>query len=198
VKPFPKIRFRLAVLVVCAGAVALVALAAVSVVQVIRGDTSSIVDRPVHARTLKQGFSILSQRHSNKCGLRPESLDSVATNGRLQGSCCSPMKFSHYTEQLSGLAQYASMTEIPQNPYDVSVRLAKRLTSYSDRIKLTAQQQTTYDQAVKLADEHGPCCCHCWRWTAFEGQAKYLITRRQFDPNQIAHTWDLEDGCGGA
>jgi len=31
-----------------------------------------------------------------------------------------------------------------------------------------------------------------------EGQAKYLITRRQFDANQIAHTWDLEDGCGGA
>ena len=29
-------------------------------------------------------------------------------------------------------------------------------------------------------------------------KAKYLITRRQFDANQIAHTWDLEDGCGGA
>jgi hypothetical protein len=198
VNRFPKIRFRSAVLVVGAASAALVALAAVSVIQTIHGDTPSLVDRPVHAQTPKEGFAILSQRHSNKCGLRPESLDSLATNGRLQGSCCSPMKFSHYTEQLSGLAQYASVKEIPQNPYDVSVRLAKRLTSYSDRIKLTAQQQTTYDQAVKLADEHGPCCCHCWRWTAFEGQAKYLITRRQFDANQIAHTWDLEDGCGGA
>ena len=195
---FPKIRFSLAVLVVGAASAALVALAAVSVIQTIHGDTPSLVDRPVHAQTPKGGFAILSQRHSNKCGLRPGSLDSLATNGRLQGSCCSPMKFSHYTEQLSGLAQYASVKEIPQNPYDVSVRLAKRLTSYSDRIKLTPHQQTTYDQAVKLADEHGPCCCHCWRWTAFEGQAKYLITRRQFDANQIAYTWGLEDGCGGA
>lgn len=195
---FPKIRFRWAVLVVGAASAALVALAAVSVIQTLHGDTPSLVDRPVHTQTPKEGFAILSQRHSNKCGLRPESLDALETNGRLQGSCCSPMKFSHYTEQLSGLAQYASVKEIPQNPYDVCVRLAKRLTSYSDRIKLTPHQQTTYDQAVKLADEHGPCCCHCWRWTAFEGQAKYLITRRQFDANQIAHTWDLEDGCGGA
>jgi len=198
VNRFPKIRFRLAVIVVGAASAALVALAAVSVIQTIHGDTASLVDRPVRAQTPKEGFAILSQRHSNKCGLRPESLDSLAMDGRLQGSCCSPMKFSHYTEQLSGLAQYASVKEIPQNPYDVSVRLAKRLTSYSDRIKLTPHQQTTYDQAVKLADEHGPCCCHCWRWTAFEGQAKYLITRRQFHANQIAHTWDLEDGCGGA
>jgi hypothetical protein len=197
VNRFPKIRFRSAVLVVGAASAALVALAAVSVIQTIHGDTPSLVDRPVHAQTPKEGFAILSQRHSNKCGLRPESLDSLATNGRLQGSCCSPMKFSHYTEQLSGLAQYASVKEIPQNPYDVSVRLAKRLTSYSDRIKLTAQQQTTYDQAVKLADEHGPCCCHCWRWTAFEGQAKYLITRRGYGSHQIAKIWDLEDGCGG-
>lgn len=194
---FPKIRFRLAVLVVGAASAALVALAAVSVIQTIHGDTPSLVDRPVHAQTPKEGFAILSHRHSNKCGLRPESLDSLATNGRLQGSCCSPMKFSHYTEQLSGLAQYASVKEIPQNPYDVSVRLAKRVTSYSDRIKLTAQQQTTYDQAVKLDDEHGPCCCHCWRWTAFEGQAKYLIAHRGYGSHQIAHIWDLEDGCGG-
>jgi hypothetical protein len=28
--------------------------------------------------------------------------------------------------------------------------------------------------------------------------AKYLLTPRQFDANQIAYTWDLEDGCGGA
>ena len=118
---FPKIRFRLAVLVVGAASAALVALAAVSVIQTIHGDTPSLVDRPVHAQTPKEGFAILSQRHSNRCGLRPESLDSLATNGRLQGSCCSPMRFSHYMRQLTGLAWYASLTEIPQNPYDVSV-----------------------------------------------------------------------------
>jgi len=63
---------------------------------------------------------------------------------------------------------------------------------------LTPSQQTAYDGAVKRSHEHGPCCCHCWRWSAFEGRAKYLITRRQFGANQIAHTWNLEDGCGGA
>jgi hypothetical protein len=197
VNRFPKIRFRLAVLAVSAAAVALVALAAVSVIQIIRGDTHALGDPPVHAQSVKAGFAILSRRHSNQCGLRPESLDSIATNGRLQGSCCSPMRFSHYLNQLSGLAQYASMREIPQDPYDVSVRLAKRLTSYSDHIKLTPRQQTTYDEAVRLADEHGPCCCHCWRWTAFEGQAKYLIARRGYGSHQIANVWDLEDGCGG-
>ena len=195
---FPKIRFRLAVLVVCAAAIALVALAAVSVIQVIRGDTRSLVDRPVHAQTLKESFAILSQRHSNKCGLRPESLDSIAASARLQGSCCSPMVFSHYVEQVRGLVKYARVSEIPQNPYDVSVGLAKRLTSYSQGINLTLQQESLYRRAMKLAREHGPCCCHCWRWTAFEGQARYLLARRGYGSRQTAEVWNLEDGCGGA
>jgi hypothetical protein len=33
---------------------------------------------------------------------------------------------------------------------------------------------------------------------AFEGQAKYLITRRGYGGRGIAQVWDLEDGCGGA
>jgi len=32
---------------------------------------------------------------------------------------------------------------------------------------------------------------------AFEGQAKYLITRLHFAANRIASIWKLEDGCGG-
>src|SRR5882672_9690472 len=159
---------------------------------------NSLVDRPVHAQTLGQSFAILSQRHSNKCGLRPESLDSIATSGHLQGSCCTPMAFSHYVKQLRGLEKYARVREIPQNPYDVSVGLAKLLTSYSEGIRFTPQQGSLYRLAMKLALEHGPCCCHCWRWTAFEGQAKYLISRRGYGSHQIADVWDLEDGCGGA
>ena len=124
------------------------------------------MDRPVHAQTPKEGFAILSQRQFEQ--VRPSAR--VARLPRDEWSSPRLLLFadevSHYTEQLSGLAQYASVKEIPQNPYDVSVRLAKRLTSYSDRIKLTPHQQSTYDQAVKLADEHGPCCSHCWRWTA--------------------------------
>ena len=108
------------------------------------------------------------------------------------------MNFQHYVRQLHGLRVYAHVPEIPADPYDVPVSLARRLTSYNKNVTLTRSQQTAYDGAVNRSHEHGPCCCHCWRWSAFEGQAKYLITRRQFGANQIAHTWNLEDGCGGA
>ena len=81
------------------------------------------------------------------------------------------------------------MAEIPSDPYDVSVDLAKRLTSYENDVKLSPKQPITYDQAVKMADG---------RWSAFEGQAKYLITWRHFGANEIAQIWNLEDGCGGA
>ena len=108
------------------------------------------------------------------------------------------MNLRHYLEQVRGLQQYATVVELPADPYDISVSLAKRLNSYDTSISLTNGQQVTYDRAVKMADEHGPCCCHCWRWTAFEGQAKYLITRRGYSSRRIAEVWNLEDGCGGA
>jgi hypothetical protein len=198
VNRLPKIRFTLAVRVLGAVAVAVVALVAVSVIEIIHSDTKSLVYWPVHAQTLRESFTILSQRHSNECGLRPESLDSIGAGGRLQGSCCTPMEFSHYVEQIRGLAKYTAVREIPRNPYDVSVGLAKRLTAYSEGIKLTSEQEFLYRRAMKLAREHGPCCCHCWRWTAFEGQAKYLIARRGYGSRQIAKVWDIENGCGGA
>ena len=72
------------------------------------------------------------------------------------------------------------------------VTLARRLTSYAESITPTPSQQTAYDGAVKLSHEHGPCCCHCWRRTAFEGQAKYLIARRDYSGRRIAAIWDLE------
>jgi hypothetical protein len=170
----------------------------VSLIHVVGGSTTVTPDRPLHAATLKQRFAILSAHHSNKCGLRPESLNSIATNGRLQGSCCNAMNFSHYVAQIHGLRAFANESAIPRDPYDISVRLAKRLTAYATAIHLNAVQQASYHRAMKLADEHGPCCCHCWRWTAFEGQAKYLIARRGYAGRRIAEIWDLEDGCGGA
>ena len=78
------------------------------------------------------------------------------------------------------------------------VSLARRLTSYAESITLTPSQQTAYDGAVKLSHEHAPCCCHCWRWTAFEGRAKYLIARRGYSGRRVAEIWNLEDGCGGS
>jgi hypothetical protein len=169
-----------------------------SLVQAVLGKSAVTPDRPVHAATLKQRFAILSKHHSNKCGLRPESLSSIATNGRLQGSCCTAMNFRHYVAQIHGLRPHANEPVIPPDPYDISVRLAKRITRYADSIHLNTEQQAAYRQAMKLADEHGPCCCQCWRWTAFEGQAKYLIARRGYGGRRIAQVWNLEDGCGGA
>src|SRR4051794_21252744 len=99
----------------------------VSLIQVIRGNSTVKSDRPVHAATLKQRFAVLSKHHSNKCGLRLESLSSIATNGRLQGSCCTGMNFRHYVAQVHGLRAYAHESLIPRDPYDISVRLAKRI-----------------------------------------------------------------------
>jgi hypothetical protein len=148
--------------------------------------------------TPKQRFAQLSQRHTNQCGLSGVDIEKIAVRGRLQGSCCNAMVYDHYVRRVKGLRAYATVNEIPADPYDIPVSLAKRLIGYSDSITVSAAQQATYKQATKMADEHGPCCCHCWRWKAFEGQAKYLIARRGYGAERIAKVWDLEDGCGGA
>ena len=147
--------------------------------------------------TLKQRFALLSRQHTNKCSLASVDLDKIAVHGRLQGSCCNAMVYSRYVQQVSGLRTYAAVSEIPADPYDIPVALARRLISLGQAVTLSRTLQVVYDRAVKLSHEHGPCCCHCWRWKAFEGQAKELIARRQYSAAQIAHVWDLEDGCGG-
>jgi len=107
------------------------------------------------------------------------------------------MLLDHYMRQVRGLVAYRNVSQIPRDPYDLPIALAKQLLAYDASITLTPAQQSIYMRAMKLAHEHGPCCCHCWRWPAFEGQAKYLIARRSYPPSQIATVWDLEDGCGG-
>ncbi len=151
----------------------------------------------LRAHTPKQRFAVLSHRHTNQCGLQPSSLSDIAVDGRLQGSCCSPMSYARYRRQLRGLRQYAAVPEVPADPYDIPVGLAKQLIAYDGELSLTSKQQASYDSAVKLSNRHGPCCCHCWRWTAFEGQAKELITSRGYGAATIARIWNLEDGCGG-
>jgi len=146
---------------------------------------------------LKERFAGLSVRRSNECALGPQRIDSLAVIGRLQGSCCTPMVFDHYAQQVRGLAAYGRIPQIPPDPYDIPVRQAKRLLAYTGAITLTAAQQAIYHRGTKLSHERGPCCCHCWRWTTFEGQAKYLIARRGYTAAQIATVWDLENGCGG-
>ena len=152
----------------------------------------------VASGTLKQRFALLSKRHTNKCSLASVDLNKIAVRGRLQGSCCQPMVYSHYAKQIAVLRSYAAISEIPADPYDVPVTLARRLIAYDHSITLNQSQEAVYRKATKLAIEHGPCCCHCWRWSAFEGQAKALIAQRGYTAVQIAKVWDLEDGCGGA
>ena len=145
---------------------------------------------------LETKFTSLSSAKTNQCS-GPGFIDSKSDNARLQGSCCSAMDFHRYEEQVEGLKKYSNINKIPSDPYDIPVSLARELLEYQKNIKLTEEQQAVYDEAMKLSHEGGPCCCKCWRWYAFEGLAKYLITEYNFNAEQIAEIWDLEDGCGG-
>lgn len=143
-------------------------------------------------------FEYLTGQTSNSCSLQAPTLESYSDTTSLQGSCCSRMDFHRYQEQVEGLKQYSGISQIPSDPYDISASLAKELLGYQKDIDLTAEQQAAYDEAMKLSHEGGPCCCKCWRWDAFEGQAKYLITEYNFTSEQVASVWDIEDGCGGS
>lgn len=145
--------------------------------------------------SLEAKFEKLKVAGTNFCA-GPNILD-LTDSIRLQGSCCSAMDFHRYKEQIEGLKKYSSIDKIPEDPYDISKELAEELLDYQKTIVLTAQQQEIYDKATELSHEGGPCCCKCWRWHAFEGLAKYLITEYDFSSEQIADVWDLEDGCGG-
>ena len=142
-------------------------------------------------------FEFLSNQRSNKCGLQATNFDSYPEDGSIQGSCCAAMEIKQYQKQVEGLKKYSNISQIPEDPYDIPVSLAKELFEYQKNISLTEAQQKIYDEAMKMSHEGGPCCCRCWRWTAFEGQAKYLITKHNFSAEQIAELWDMEDGCGG-
>ena len=182
------------------GALAITALVSVALAVSGRSDESVPPERQatLTAAPGKQArFAALSRASSNQCGLLASGIDRVARGARLQGSCCSPMDFHRYAEQVERLGRYAVVPEIPRDPYDIPVALAKRLLSYEQTIKLSSEQQATFDRAMELEDRHGPCCCRCWRWNAFSGQAKYLIARRDYEAKEIANVWVLEDGCGG-
>ena len=141
-------------------------------------------------------FFLLSSARTNLCS-SPNFLDSQDDGNMLQGSCCSPMDFDTYVEQIEGLKKYSSINVIPSDPYDIPVSLAKKLIDYDKTMTLNPQQQMVYDKAMKMSAEGGPCCCKCWRWYAFDGQAKYLIKNLDYTEKQIAEVWNLEDGCGG-
>lgn len=142
-------------------------------------------------------FAFLARQTSNSCGLQPQALAQMPDRMRLQGSCCFPMNLAAYQSQVRGLRAYRAISQIPRDPYDVPVSLAKRLLAYNAAIPLTTGQARTYARGMLMSREKGPCCCHCWRWDAFRGLSRYLIAERHWSPKRIATVIDLVEGCGG-
>lgn len=161
-------------------------------------NVSASIEQIILIAGSQTAFDYLSQQHTNACSLQPEAVLTYPDDRRIQGSCCAPMDGHRYQEQVEGLRQYTDITQIPTDPYDIPASLARELLDYQASIQLTAQQQVIYDEAMTLSDEGGPCCCRCWRWYAFEGMGKYLITQRGWSAQQLAELWSLTDGCGGA
>jgi hypothetical protein len=60
------------------------------------------------------------------------------------------MDYHRYQEQVEGLRAYRSMAVIPEDLYDISVRLAKELLGYQQSITLPEDQAKRYEQAVNV------------------------------------------------
>lgn len=142
-------------------------------------------------------FAYLSHQNSNSCGLQPAAVQGYANTVRIQGSCCFPMDWVHYQQQIRDLRAYQDLAAVPRDPYDIPAGLAKRLFADESSIHLTRAQQSIYDRAMQITPEKGPCCCKCWRWHAFKGLAQYLIADRHYTARQVAKVIHLVDGCGG-
>jgi len=142
-------------------------------------------------------FDYLSRNGNSSCSAAfRDSIVSKPDDARLQGSCCSPMNIHRYKEQVEGLKKYSNIPEIPPDPYNIEAKMAKMMMSHYDDT-LTLKGQKAYDYAMANSMEKGPCCCKCWRWNAYGGLAKILITQYHFTGEQITDVWNLSDGCGG-
>src|SRR3989344_5636115 len=150
------------------------------------------VNNPLYVK-----FQQLSTKGNSSCsGAFTDSISSMKDGDRLQGSCCSPMNWHRYKEQVEGLKKFSNIKEIPQDPYDIDAKLAKRMQKYYD-VDLSDKEQKEYDYAMANSNEKGPCCCKCWRWYVYGGLAKFLIVEKGFTGEQITEVWNLSDGCGG-
>jgi len=160
------------------------------------GSRASVRAEPPARGSLAARFTYLSRQNSNRCTLDGTAVMQMPSGARLQGSCCVLMDRPAYDDQIRKLRGYADVRFVPRDPYDISVGLAKELLGY-ESIRLAPAQQRIYDRAKPLSSTGGPCCCQCWRAEAFDGQAKYLITRRSYSSHEIAAVWSAEEGCGG-
>ena len=148
-------------------------------------------------------FTALSSATSDQCAYLGNqaqiysSINSMPNNTYFQGSCCSPMVYSHYEEQIAGLKNYSNISAIPQNPYNVSLGQIKQLLGYYTNIKLNQSQNATFNQAATLTQDKSWCCCQCWAWYAHAGLAKYMIKNYNYNVSQVVTLINLEDCCGG-
>ncbi len=148
-------------------------------------------------------FTTLSHATSDQCAYLGDkaaiynNVNSYQNSTYFQGSCCSPMNYNHYAQQISGLKNYSSISAIPQNPYNVSVIQVKQLLGYYDNITLNQSQNATFTQAASLTADKSWCCCQCWAWYAHAGLAKYLIKNYNYNVTQVVKIINLEECCGG-
>ncbi len=157
----------------------------------------------VETDPLKANFDSINENRNSACyGI--STVMQMPDDGYIMGSCCGPMYLHRYEEQIEALKAYENIKEIPKDPYNVSVFDAKRMISYFKDIQLSSEQQAIYEEAKKLSQEGGPCCCGddfsettCWRWKVYGGLAKYMITKYNYNAKQVAELWDISDGCGG-
>lgn len=150
----------------------------------------------VEKDALAARFEYLSKNDNSSCSASfQQSIDTMPDDGRLLGSCCSPMSIHRYTEQVEGLKKFSNIPEIPPDPYDIDARHAKQLKAYYE-VELTSEQQQAYDYAMEHSNEKGPCCCQCWRWYVYGGLGKLLIQKHGFTDEQFTEVWNLSDGCG--
>jgi hypothetical protein len=183
-------------------AVALGLAAIALLVGVDRSSGPSAHGKPTPGATALAGsdakFSFLAAQNSNSCSLDAKQVRSDPSQMRLQGSCCSAMDRASYKGQVNGLREFAALPQIPVDPYDVSVGLAKRLLNYDRNLHLNPARKSIYKRAMSMTSEGAPCCCFCWRWIAFRGLSKLLIVRKHWPAPKLARLISLLDGCGGA
>lgn len=115
----------------------------------------------------------------------------------LGGQCCGALtNLTSYDAKLKGLQQFSHIPDVPRNPFNISVGLAKKTLNYDLSAVLTPEQQSILSQAAKMSNEGGPCCCKCWHWYFNEGIAKKLVKEYNFSAQQISSFYDLSDTCG--
>jgi hypothetical protein len=146
---------------------------------------------------LMKRFDFLSQNGNVNCTAEFEaSIATMPVDARLQGSCCAPMDGARYITQIKGIREYADISEIPPDPYDIPAGMAQKLMPSYD-LALNGTEQEAYDFAMTNSDMRGPCCCQCWRWRVYGGLGKHLIRNRQFTGQQLVDLWNIAQGCGG-